>query len=223
MKRPIFSIVLLSGRDGVLSIGGTAAQAAEMVDKQTSEELDRAGAQEKIIAFTKENGKTLQSGFNSLDKSKLTGEKIILHKRETEAKDFKATLTNWAEGWTWVKVQGAEGWWQTLMQGVWVGGSRVLRNQAVVIDVRWLKESCQLLPSNSIADQHALYPCSASSSQNLLRISSRFPSSGSTIFELLCLSLYEPPLGRIRVQRHPVPCDARGQRPGVQLCNHSRR
>ncbi|KAI4133627.1 MAG: hypothetical protein LQ338_000139 [Usnochroma carphineum] len=126
VKRPIFSIVLLSGRDGVLSIGGTAAQAAEMVDKQTSEELDRAGAQEKIIAFTKENGKTLQSGFNSLDKSKLTGEKIILHKRETEAKDFKATLTNWAEGWTWVKVQGAEGWWQTLMQGVWINTPFIL-------------------------------------------------------------------------------------------------
>lgn len=136
VKRPVFSIMLVTGHEGVLSVGGTAVQAADMVDKQTSEELDRAGAQEKIDAFTKENGKTLESGFNSLAKSKLTEEKIILHKKGTEAKDIKATLTNWEEGWTWTKVQGAEGWWQTLMQGVWVGGSRILRNQAVVIDVR---------------------------------------------------------------------------------------
>ncbi|KAL8761814.1 MAG: hypothetical protein Q9184_002098 [Pyrenodesmia sp. 2 TL-2023] len=135
VKRPIFSIMLVSGYEGVLSIGGTAVQAAEMVERQTSEELDRAGAQEKIDAFTRENGKTLEGGSNSLDESKLSEEKGILLKKGTEVKDFKATLTNWEEGWTWSKVQGAEGWWQTLMQGVWVGGSRVLRNQAVVVDI----------------------------------------------------------------------------------------
>ena len=127
--------MLVSGYEGVLSIGGTAVQAAEMVERQTSEELDRAGAQEKIDAFTRENGKTLESGLNSLEESRLTEEKILLLKKGTEVTDVKATLTNWEEGWTWSKVQGAEGWWQTLMQGVWVGGSRVLRNQAVVVDV----------------------------------------------------------------------------------------
>lgn len=135
VKRPMFSIMLVSGHEGVLSIGGTAVQAAAMVERQTSEELDRAGAQEKIDAFTKENGKTLDSGSNSLDESKVTEEKIILQKKGTDVNDVKATLMNWEEGWTWSKVQGAEGWWQTLLQGVWVGGSRVLRNQAAVIDV----------------------------------------------------------------------------------------
>ncbi len=135
VKRPVFSIMLVSGHEGVLSIGGTAVQAAAMVERQTSEELDRAGAQEKIDAFTKENGKTLDSGSNSLDESKVTKEKIILKKKGTDVHDVKATLMDWEEGWTWSKVQGAEGWWQTLLQGVWVGGSRVLRNQAAVIDV----------------------------------------------------------------------------------------
>ena len=43
---------------------------------------------------------------------------------------------SWKEGWEWSTVQGAEGWWQILMPGVWVDGSRVLQNQAVVLDVR---------------------------------------------------------------------------------------
>ncbi|KAL9027191.1 MAG: hypothetical protein Q9196_004258 [Gyalolechia fulgens] len=134
VKRPIYSIMLITGHEGVLSIGGTAVQAAHMVDKQTAEELDRASAQEMIDAFTKENGRTLVGGANSLDKA-IPEEKMILHKREVDAKDFKVTQENWEERWTWSSVQGAEGWWQTLMQGVWVDGSRVLRNQAAVIDI----------------------------------------------------------------------------------------
>ncbi|KAI4192927.1 MAG: hypothetical protein LQ346_004081 [Caloplaca aetnensis] len=126
VKRPMFSIMLVSGHEGVLSIGGTAVQAAAMVERQTSEELDRAGAQEKIDAFTKENGKTLDSGSNSLDESKVTEEKIILQKKGTDVNDVKATLMNWEEGWTWSKVQGAEGWWQTLLQGVWINTPFIL-------------------------------------------------------------------------------------------------
>ncbi|KAL9602719.1 MAG: hypothetical protein Q9179_002454 [Wetmoreana sp. 5 TL-2023] len=135
VKRPVFSLMLISGRDGVLSIGGTGAAAAGMVDRQTAAGLDRAGAQEKIDAFTEENGKTLDGGVNSLDKSHIPEERIILHKRAAEAKTVKAGPADWKEGWTWTRVQGAEGWWQTLMQGVWVDGSRVLQNQAVVVDI----------------------------------------------------------------------------------------
>lgn len=135
VKRPIYSIMLITGHEGVLSIGGTAVQAAHMADKQTSEELDQASAQGKIDAFTKQNAKTLKSDANSHDET-VTEEKVVLHKREVNVKEFKVTQENWEDGWTWTKVQGAEGWWQTLMQGVWVGRSRILRNQAAVIDVR---------------------------------------------------------------------------------------
>ncbi|KAL8900314.1 MAG: hypothetical protein Q9192_001137 [Flavoplaca navasiana] len=135
IERPIFALMLVSGNEGVLSIGGTGAQAVEMVSKQTAEQLDRAGAQEKINAFTAENGKTLVGGASSLDKANILKEKTNLQKREGEAHGLKERRADWREGWTWSKVQGAEGWWQTLMQGVWVGGSRVLQNQAVVIDI----------------------------------------------------------------------------------------
>ncbi|KAL8818594.1 MAG: hypothetical protein Q9223_002796 [Gallowayella weberi] len=135
VQRPIFSLMLVSGREGVLSIGGTSSQAAEMVSKQTAEQLDRAGAQEKINAFTDEHGKTLEGGTNSLDKANIPEEKITLQKRGAGVEGIKTRREDWKGEWTWSKVQGAEGWWQTLMQGVWVGGSRVLQNQAVVVDI----------------------------------------------------------------------------------------
>ncbi|KAL8693364.1 MAG: hypothetical protein Q9218_001801 [Villophora microphyllina] len=128
IERPVFSLMLLSGHEGVLSIGGTGAQAAEMVDKQTAAELDRAGAQEKLNAFTEENGKTLDDGTSSLNKvkAKVFEEKTILHKRGTDNMGLKAQQIDWAAGWTWTKVQGAEGWWQTLMQGVWINTPFIL-------------------------------------------------------------------------------------------------
>ncbi|KAI4257870.1 MAG: hypothetical protein LQ352_001456 [Teloschistes flavicans] len=137
VERPVFSLMLLSGHDGVLSIGGTGAAAAEKVDKQTATELDRAGAQEKLNAFTEENGKTLDDGTSSLNKEKAKAfeEKTILHKRIVDNMGPKLQKTDWTAGWTWTRVQGAEGWWQTLLQGVWTGGTRVLQNQAAVMDI----------------------------------------------------------------------------------------
>lgn len=37
--------------------------------------------------------------------------------------------------WKWMKVQGAEGWWQILMRGVFVEGIKILDSQPVVLDV----------------------------------------------------------------------------------------
>ncbi|KAI4110026.1 MAG: hypothetical protein L6R37_000159 [Teloschistes peruensis] len=138
VERPVFSLMLLSGHEGVLSIGATGAPAAEMVDKQIAAELDRAGAaEEKINAFTEENGKTLGDGTSSLNKEKAKAfeEKTILHKRVDDKMGPKLPNPDWTADWTWTRVQGAEGWWQTLLQGVWTGGTRVLQNQAVVVDI----------------------------------------------------------------------------------------
>ena len=111
IERPIFSLMLLNGHEGVLSVGGTGASAVQLVDKQTREELDRVGAVERA--------KT-----NKLVKRGPRGSKGIVGRQ-----------ADWEEGWTWNKVQGAEGWWQILLQAIWVDGSKVLRNQAAVIDV----------------------------------------------------------------------------------------
>ena len=113
VRRSIFSVMLINGYEGVLSIGGTAAQAVQLVEQQTKDELDRAG--------------TAEAGRNKDQE---------LLKRSPKGETKVHTLrSDWREGWSWSKVQGAEGWWQVLMQGVLVDGVRVLENQAVVIDV----------------------------------------------------------------------------------------
>lgn len=116
VRRPIFSIMLINGNEGVLSIGGTAARAVQLVEQQTKDELDRASIAE---TGRKKDQELLKRGAK--------GETSI-HTRRSE----------WREGWSWSKVQGAEGWWQVLMQGVLVDGVRVLENQPVVIDVSGL-------------------------------------------------------------------------------------
>ena len=119
IERPVFSLMLINGQEGVLSIGGTGARAVEMVEQQTRDELDHVGAVER--------------GETTAD---VEGEDII--KRSTTSREPAFdTKTNWEEGWKWSQVQGAEGWWQILMHGVWVDGSKVLQDQAAVIDVRY--------------------------------------------------------------------------------------
>ncbi|MCJ1463539.1 hypothetical protein MMC07_002147 [Pseudocyphellaria aurata] len=120
IERPIFSLMLINGQEGVLSIGGTGAPAVELVEQQTRDELDHIGAAER--------GETA---------SNVVGESIF-KRGTTKREPVFDTKADWEEGWKWSQVQGAEGWWQILMQGVWVGGSKVLQNQAAVIDVSLL-------------------------------------------------------------------------------------
>lgn len=117
IQRPIFSLMLINGEEGVLSVGGTAANAIQMVVSQTKNDLDRLGAIERGAILSAETDKPLAKR-----------NRIYQHKAPRQAE--------WEEGWIWSKVQGAEGWWQILMQSVWVDGSKVLQNQAVVMDVR---------------------------------------------------------------------------------------
>ncbi len=116
IQRPVFSLVLINGQDGVLSVGGTAAHAIKLVEAQTKTELDALadGRQEEVPSA-----------------------KILprLEKRGRTGKAITTRQPNWEDDWAWSEVQGAEGWWQVLMHGVWVDGSKVLHNQAVVVDV----------------------------------------------------------------------------------------
>ena len=135
IERPIFSLMLINGHEGVLSIGGTGAQAVQMVDKQIAAELDRAGAQERVKTTVQENSETSGVGSSTL----VTDDDLMNRDVKPNHKKFKRQA-DWEDGWTLNKVQGAEGWWQTLMHGVWVDGSKVLQNQAVVLDVRTLSD-----------------------------------------------------------------------------------
>lgn len=114
IERPIFSLMLINGEKGVLSIGGTGARAVDLVEQQTKDELDYI--------------RTIEEGASSNGPSQ-----ALVPRGMT--KRILDTRNNWEDGWKWSKVQGAEGWWQILMHGVWVDGSKVLQNQAAVIDV----------------------------------------------------------------------------------------
>lgn len=120
IQRPVFSLMLINGQDGVLSVGGTAASAIEMVVSQTENALNQLGGIEKgEVAPVEKLPPLVKRGRHG---------KEVVTKRE-----------DWETGWVWTGVQGAEGWWQLLMRGVWVDGSKVLHNQAVVIDVSRLQ------------------------------------------------------------------------------------
>lgn len=127
VERPIFSLMLINGYEGVLSIGGTGAAAVDMVVQQTKDELDRIGALER--------GEIPIIPTEDLSVSSNKGRPIVERSRAL-INDLMSRQAQWDDSWEWSHVQGAEGWWQMLMQGVWVDGSRVLQNQAAVIDVR---------------------------------------------------------------------------------------
>ena len=116
IQRPVFSLMLINGQDGVLSVGGTAASTIEMVVSQTENALNQMGEIEKGDVAPVEKLPPLA-------------------KRGRHGKEVVTKREDWETGWVWTEVQGAEGWWQLLMRGVWVDGSKVLQNQAVVIDV----------------------------------------------------------------------------------------
>ena len=87
--------MLINGHEGVLSIGGTAVKAIEMVVAQTELELDKIGALERGEALP-----TISSSS--------------LEKRAHQSKDTTSGVKGWLDEWAWSKVQGAEGWWCVL-------------------------------------------------------------------------------------------------------------
>ena len=117
IQRPVFSLTLINGQKGILSVGGTSAKAIELVEQQTKAELDRAGA--------------IQRGEILPDSDSPS----VLNRRAIDGIEAADGSDAWQKDWRWSKVQGAEGWWQILMQGVWVDGIKILQNQAAVIDV----------------------------------------------------------------------------------------
>ena len=128
--------MLINGYEGVLSIGGTAASAIEMVVSQTRHELDHLGmierGEEALLDKEKDDIEPvmpLPADISDIDNTKR------LTRRGRKAKDVIPRQASWEDGWAWSKVQGAEGWWQILMQSAYVDGVKVLQNQAALIDV----------------------------------------------------------------------------------------
>ena len=123
VQRPVFSLMLINGYEGVLSVGGTAAPAVELVLSETRHDLDKIGSSS---GATK---KSFQGGVELVKRSEDDKKHIPVDNKDGPVD------SDWRRNWAWSKTQGAEGWWQILMQSVWVDGMNVLKNQAVVLDV----------------------------------------------------------------------------------------
>ena len=198
IQRPIFSLMLINGHEGVLSIGGTAASAIEMVVSQMKLELDHIGM--------------IEQGGLPADTPAAIAKPLT--KRGRVTKDVIPRQADWQEGWAWNKVQGAEGWWQILMQAVYVDGAKVLQNQAVVLDVcdhpALLSWSRMTLTCHT--DQQPLYPCSTPRSQSLLRLCLGLLAAPAPSLEFLRLPLPQSPSPAFRIRRYQVPIHARRSR-----------
>ena len=92
IERPVFSLMLINDHEGVLSVGGTAANAVDLVVTETEQRLDLLGAMER--------GETSVA-------ERPTG----LARRDENAQEAISVKASWENGWAWSKVQGAEGWW----------------------------------------------------------------------------------------------------------------
>ncbi|KUJ16316.1 uncharacterized protein LY89DRAFT_685326 [Mollisia scopiformis] len=105
LDAPIWSILLVNGKEGIFSMGGTSVASDREVERETADDLDRIGGHQ---SRQEEHGRNEHNSRKSED-------------------DLNE--------WKWIKVQGAEGWWQVLMRGIWIDGVKILANQPAVLDV----------------------------------------------------------------------------------------
>jgi len=112
---PVWSLILTSGQSGVLTLGGTPTGQA----KKTGDAFARLAKHEEL------------KRSDGADTNELAPRSALEKNNPQE--------------WTWSQVQGAEGWWQILMQGVWVDNNKVLDSQSIILDV-----GCRSLASKQL-------------------------------------------------------------------------
>ncbi|KAN0096401.1 acid protease [Hyaloscypha variabilis] len=105
---PVWSLVLINGKDGIYTIGGTSASSLRQAEVETNDELARYANHE-------------------------VKRDVLVASRSTADIEMATALSS--EEWKWSQVKGAEGWWQILMRGVWVDGIKELENQLIVLDI----------------------------------------------------------------------------------------
>jgi hypothetical protein len=145
IQRNLWGLTLLNGHEGLLSLGGTAAEKVDEIEDETNAaleklaELERTQAKNRVAEEkTEEEAPKLKRSLGSNLGSNAAAANGIVARRKVEHgkhKMVKSRTGNWEDTFKWSKVQGAQGWWQTLMSGVYVDNSKVLKNQPVIMDV----------------------------------------------------------------------------------------
>lgn len=146
----VWSLLLINGYEGVLSVGGTSVEAVRevegMIGKQL-EKLDGGGVQTGPGDLKNSNTNGLQSGddgstnldgfgFQSQhDELKRNTELGLMKRDGGMSSNNDESKPNDESVWEWSKVRGTDGWWEILMKGIWVDGNKVLQNQPIVLDV----------------------------------------------------------------------------------------
>ncbi|KAF1992362.1 hypothetical protein K402DRAFT_416032 [Aulographum hederae CBS 113979] len=125
IEKDQFSIMLLNGHEGVLSIGGTAANVVRAAVKEAEDKLKRLG---EVESKPVESEELVPSNFTIVKRDRIVG-KQLPKKRVNDIPKHDL------DGWKWSTVEGAAGWWQLLLRGVWINGVKVMRNQPAVIDL----------------------------------------------------------------------------------------
>lgn len=126
----VFSLRVMNGKEGVLSVGGVSAVHWKRLGKDTDEYAEKQ-------YLKRHHSPSRDQPLDAKDKE--------IKRQETrrgEALDRRMVIPssylkeeNSATDWKWNKVRGPEGWWQMMMTGVWVSGRKVLQSQPIVLDV----------------------------------------------------------------------------------------
>lgn len=174
IKEEVFSLTLIGGDQGILSIGGTIQQAIATVEAHIENHLGRpqssvADAQQQVpngfeaaaaagqgsnalpAAGVPLQGPLAKRDFGSdaglpndlLSKRSDDGmaqkvptfEDLNPFNRAGRMKQHGQHMPSWKDGWKWSPVEGAAGWWQILMRGIWADQVKVMKNQPCIIDV----------------------------------------------------------------------------------------
>ncbi|KAL9105627.1 MAG: hypothetical protein Q9227_009239 [Pyrenula ochraceoflavens] len=105
----VWSITLLDSQSGILTLGSTIVSEIEEAKIRTQVELHNIanpGADRDFI------------------------------EKEVQSRLAILKPNDWHDLFRWSEVSGAAGWWTTLLQGVWIDGVKILRNQPAVFDVQ---------------------------------------------------------------------------------------
>lgn len=109
---------------------------------------------------------------------------------------------SWRDGWRWSPVEGASGWWQILMRGIWSDGVKIMKNQPCVVDVGSThKLAWRVSTKLTSIDQHPLHSCSAARSKGILLFHFGLSETPASVLELLRVPLQQPTTSALRIRR----------------------
>ncbi|KAF2101588.1 hypothetical protein NA57DRAFT_35284 [Rhizodiscina lignyota] len=164
IESDMWSIMLLNGQEGVLTLGGTVAEVVKGAMDEIDHALDNMGRYEKHIEQERKKKQDEENGGKQ--------------KRGLLVQEEGGGSRDWKDMWKWTPVEGADGWWQVLLAGVWVDGVKVLKNHPMIID---LTTPFILAPPSAVRTFYSSIPGSR-----------RLPSPHNAFFAYPCLN--PPPL-----------------------------